>query len=76
MILDDLYAREINYTISSDWDGGITSHSVTNATGSWRRRPSIPLREAVEWLGAMAEQHHPDSNFGRARARGVEAAPK
>jgi hypothetical protein len=23
MILDDLYASEINYTISSDWDGGI-----------------------------------------------------
>jgi hypothetical protein len=66
-ILDDLYASEVNASISWIWDGGfyVTLGDPKQAEG-WAF-PSIG--EAVAWLGDQAIVHYPNSEFARKYAQ-------
>ena len=62
-ILDDLYANEINASISWVWDGGF--HAVLG-NPKIAATSSLPtIRDAVLWLRDAACQHLPDSDFAQ-----------
>jgi hypothetical protein len=62
-ILDDLYASEINASISWVWDGGF--HAVLG-NPKIDEASSLPtIRDAVLWLRDAACKHLPDSDFAQ-----------
>jgi hypothetical protein len=62
-ILDDLYASEINASISWVWDGGF--HAVLG-NPKIADASSLPtIRDAVLWLRDAACKHLPDSDFAQ-----------
>jgi hypothetical protein len=62
-ILNDLYASEINASISWIWDGGfyVTIGHRKHAE-NWALRS---IGEAAEWLRDQAIVYYPDSEFAR-----------
>jgi hypothetical protein len=62
-ILNDLYASEINASISWIWDGGF---HVTLGDPKLAEGWAFPtIGEAVAWLRDQASAHYPDSDFAR-----------
>jgi hypothetical protein len=62
-ILDDLYASEINASISWVWDGGLHAVLGNPKIADASSLPSI--RDAVLWLRDAACEHLPDSDFAQ-----------
>jgi hypothetical protein len=63
-ILNDLYASEINASISWIWDGGF--HAVLGNPKVAERKMALPtIRDAVLWLRDAACKYLPDSDFAR-----------
>jgi hypothetical protein len=66
-ILDDLYASEINASISWIWDGGFYAVLGNPKQADGWAFPSIG--KAVEWLREQAIVHYPGSEFARKYAQ-------
>jgi hypothetical protein len=62
-ILDDLYASEINASISWVWDGGFHAELGNPKIAKASSLPTI--RDAVLWLRDAACKHLPDSDFAQ-----------
>jgi hypothetical protein len=62
-VINDLYASEINASISWIWDGGFYAVLGNPKQAEGWALPSIA--EAVEWLREQACAHYPDSEFAR-----------
>jgi hypothetical protein len=62
-VINDLYASEINASISWIWDGGFYAVLGNPKQAEDWALPSIA--EAVEWLREQACAHYPDSEFAR-----------
>ena len=62
-VINDLYASEINASISWIWDGGFYAVLGDPKQAEGWAFPSIG--DAVEWLIEQAIAHHPDSEFAR-----------
>ena len=62
-ILNDLYATEINASISWIWDGGF--HVVLGDPRQAEGWAFPMIGEAVAWLRDQACSHYPDSEFAR-----------
>ncbi len=62
-ILDDLYASEINASISWIWDSGFRATLGSPKLAEQWALPTI--RDAVLWLRDAACKHLPDSDFAR-----------
>jgi hypothetical protein len=61
-LLNDLYASEINASISWIWDGGV--HATLGAPPI--EEGTLPtIRDAVLWLRDKECEHFPDSDFAR-----------
>ena len=62
-ILDDLYASEINASISWLWDGGIDV-KLGDELGGFKAEANVrTMREAAVWLRDEACRQYPDSTF-------------
>ena len=66
-ILNDLYASEINASISWIWDGGFYAVLGNPKQAEGWAFPSVG--KAVEWLREQAIVHYPDSGFARKYAQ-------
>ena len=64
-ILDDLYASEINVSISWLWDDGIDVKLGDPLNGYDAEGKVTTIAEAAIWLRDQACQHYPDSGFAR-----------
>jgi hypothetical protein len=64
-ILSDLYASEINASISWLWDGGIDVRLGDPLNGYKAEAKVGTFAEAAAWLRDQACTHYPDSEFGR-----------
>jgi hypothetical protein len=64
-ILDDLYASEINVSISWLWDDGIDVKLGDPLNGYDAESKVTTIAEAAVWLRDRACQHYPDSEFAR-----------
>jgi len=64
-ILDDLYASEINASISWLWDGGIDVKLGDPLSGYEAEGKASTFAEAAAWLRDQACTHYPDSEFAR-----------
>jgi hypothetical protein len=62
-ILNDLYASEINTSISWIWDGGF--HVVLGEPPQAEGWAFATIGEAVAWLRDHACANYPDSEFAR-----------
>ena len=62
-ILDDLYASEINTSISWLWDGGIDLKLGDALNGYKAEGKASTFAEAAAWLRDQACTHYPDSEF-------------
>ena len=65
MILDDLYASEINFRIEADWDAGYRVELGTDHSGYVARTTVGTFDQACEWLRATAIRHYPHSDIAR-----------
>lgn len=62
-LLRDLYASEINISISCFWDGG-WDIALGDAMNGWRAKTCIDnLDHAPKWIIAEAKRAWPDSQF-------------
>jgi hypothetical protein len=69
MILDDLYASEIDFRIATNWDAG-WSVALGNEYGGFVAETNVDSFDgACEWLRAAAIQHYPNSEFARTAGR-------
>jgi hypothetical protein len=66
MILDDLYASEINFKIATDWDGGWTVALGNEYSGFVAETTVATFDAACHWLRAEAIKRYPDSEFAKA----------
>jgi hypothetical protein len=66
MILDELYASEVNFQIATDWDAGWTVALGNDYSGFVAKTNVATFDEACEWLRSAAIKHYPDSAFARA----------
>jgi hypothetical protein len=64
-ILSDLYASEINASISWLWDGGIDVQLGDELNGYKAEGKVSTFAEATAWLRDEACKHYPDSGFAR-----------
>ena len=64
-ILDELYASEINVSISWLWDDGIDVKLGDPLNGYDAEGKVTTIAEAAVWLRDQACQHYPDSEFAR-----------
>jgi hypothetical protein len=63
-ILNDLYASEVNASISWIWDGGF--HAILGNPRLAEQKLGLPtIRDAVLWLRDKACEHFPDGDFAR-----------
>jgi hypothetical protein len=62
-ILNDLYASEINASISWIWDGGF--HATLENPKLVEQLALPTIRDAVLWLRDAVCEHFPDSDFAR-----------
>jgi len=71
-ILRDLYASEINASLSWFWDGGFDVALGDEMNGYGAQDTVSTLDEAAEWLRSNAVQLYPDSEFAKKHRRGFE----
>jgi hypothetical protein len=64
-ILSDLYASEINASISWLWDGEIDVALGDELSGYYAEAQVSTFAEATAWLRDQACKHYPDSGFAR-----------
>jgi hypothetical protein len=64
-ILDDLYASDINASISWVWDGGIAVELGDPLNGYEAEGKVSTVGEAALWLRDQACTHYPDSEFAQ-----------
>lgn len=67
-IMPDLYASEINVTISWFWDGGFNVQLGDSMNGIDAYAWCDTWPEAVAWLRDKAIELYPDSDFAKANA--------
>lgn len=71
--MQDLYHSEINFTVSTFWDGGFDVSLGDNING-FVAETNVPRWGMVEpWLVAAAIAHFPDSLFARMYRDGQHA---
>lgn len=59
--LQRLYNAEINWSITTFWDGGFTA-KLGDAANGFRAETTVPtFEEAVEWLVAQSDLDRPES---------------
>ena len=68
-ILDSLYRSEINYTIQTDWDAGITVKLGDSYNGYIDEATFPHIQEGLLWLKDKAIHHFPDSEFSKKASR-------
>lgn len=61
--LQDLYNSEINFCLSSFWDGGFDWRLGDEMNGFKASGCSLTLDDALEDLASAALDHYPDSVF-------------
>jgi len=66
MILDDLYASEINFRIESDWGAGYSVALGTEYSGYVAQATVGTFDQACEWLREAAIRYYPHSDVARA----------
>lgn len=66
-ILQDLYDAEINFKISTFWDGGFNAALGDQINGFDATATFDTLVEAVQFLAAAADQRHPNWRGASAR---------
>ena len=64
-VINDLYASEINASISWAWDGGIDLELGDPLNGYDAYGKVSTVAEVAAWLRDHACQHYPDSEFAR-----------
>jgi hypothetical protein len=66
-IFEALYDSEINFSITTFWDAGLEVKLGDEMNGfkSISDLRIETMREAAEWLRAMAMNHYPDSYFAK-----------
>ncbi len=63
-ILEDLYNSEINWSIETNWDAGITFRLGDSYNGySTEQCVTYDFDEGVAWLKQQAIKEYPDSKF-------------
>ena len=68
-VLSDLYASEINASVSWFWDGGFDV-ALGDAMNGWRAKASFDSYiEALEWLRDRACEAYPESEFAKKYAK-------
>jgi hypothetical protein len=73
-ILDDLYASEINATITWIWDSGMqVALGLAFDQGGYAAEATVRTgAQAAEWLRSEAVRLYPDSDFAEKHRRGDE----
>jgi hypothetical protein len=64
-ILDDLYASEINFAISTFWDGGFDVKLGDEMNGFSNEGGAQTFGDAVELLRGWALARYPQSEFAK-----------
>ena len=73
-VLKDLYDSEINFELSTFWDGGYTL-KIFGVSGSFQRTTEgLTLKEVPIEIVRMVVMHYPDSDFAKRYRR--EDTPK
>lgn len=62
-ILEALYASEINFSLSTFWDGGFDWKLGDEMNGVDTYGCASTVNEAIEQLAAAAHIHYPESQF-------------
>jgi hypothetical protein len=74
-ILQELYDSEINFAVSTFWDGGFDVQLGDYMNG-YLAEVCVDRWEQVEpWLEQAALEHCPNSTFARNRQKASESAP-
>jgi hypothetical protein len=66
-VLSELYASEINCSLSSFWDGGWSVKLGDTSNGFLAETTVGSLDDAAQWLHEKARQHFPDSDYAKRR---------
>ena len=64
-IFQRLYDSEINFEVSSFWDGGLDVRLGDAINGFVRQEKLDTWSEVEGWLQAAALRHYPNSDFAR-----------
>jgi hypothetical protein len=62
-IIDALYASEINCSVITFWDGGLTVKLGDDMNGFLDEQECRTASEAAEFLDAATRKHFPDSSY-------------
>jgi hypothetical protein len=65
MILQDLYDSEINFSIVTFWDSGITVKLGDDMNGFVAVGGAQYFADAIEWLRIRAIEKYPESVFAK-----------
>lgn len=65
--LQQIYDSEINYTISTFWDGGIRWSLGDKTNGVIDKGWGSTIDEAIEQLAKAVIKHYPESEFAKAQ---------
>lgn len=70
-VIQDLYSSEINFSVSTFWDGGFDVKLGDHVNG-FRGETCVERRGQVEpWLTEQAIRHFPDSLFAKVYRDGL-----
>jgi len=65
--MDALYASEINCSVSTFWDGGLTVKLGDDVNGFLAKQECRTASDAAEFLDTAARKHFPDSSYTLAK---------
>jgi len=64
-ILQQIYDSEINFEITTFWDGGFTARLGDNMNGFKAENTLDTFQDAVKFLAISAKNHYPESAFAK-----------
>ena len=68
-VFQRLYDSEINFEVSSFWDGGFDVRLGDTMNGFRERGKAQTWSQVAEWLRTAALKHYPDSAFAKQELR-------
>jgi hypothetical protein len=71
-VFQRLYDSEINFEVSSFWDGGFDVRLGDAMNGFLERGNAETWSRVEEWLRTAALRHYPDSAFAKQELRRAE----